>query len=51
MSSPTDQELIQYIGQGRREALAQLFDRYSADLYDYLARLVGDRDQAARGGL
>lgn len=48
MSSPTDQELIQYIGQGRREALAQLFDRYSADLYDYLARLVGDRDQAAR---
>lgn len=48
MSSPTDQELVQYIGQGRREALAQLFDRYSADLYDYLARLVGDRDQAAR---
>lgn len=48
MSSPTDQQLIQYIGQGRRDALAQLFDRYSADLYDYLARLVGDRDQAAR---
>lgn len=48
MSTPTDQELVQYIGQGRREALAQLFDRYSADLYDYLARLVGDRDQAAR---
>lgn len=48
MSSPSDQQLIQYIGQGRREALAQLFDRYSADLYDYLARLVGDRDQAAR---
>lgn len=48
MSTPTDQQLIQYIGQGRRDALAQLFDRYSADLYDYLARLVGDRDQAAR---
>jgi len=48
MSSPTDQQLIQFIGQGRRDALAQLFDRYSADLYDYLARLVGDRDQAAR---
>src|SRR5581483_9425518 len=48
MSSPTDQQLIQFIGQGRRDALAQLFDRYSADLYDYLARLVGDRDQAGR---
>ncbi len=48
MSSPTDQQLIQFIGQGRRDALAQLFERYSADLYDYLARLVGDRDQAAR---
>lgn len=48
MSSPTDQQLIQYIGQGRRDALAQLFDRYSADLYDYLSRLVGDRDQAGR---
>jgi RNA polymerase sigma factor (sigma-70 family) len=48
MSTPTDQQLIQYIGQGRRDALAQLFDRYSADLYDYLSRLVGDRDQAAR---
>ncbi|HZQ05804.1 MAG TPA: SdrD B-like domain-containing protein [Anaerolineae bacterium] len=48
MSSPSDQQLIQFIGQGRREALGELFDRYSADLYDYLARLVGDRDQAAR---
>lgn len=48
MSSPSDQQLIQFIGQGRREALASLFDRYGADLYDYLARLVGDRDQAAR---
>lgn len=28
--------------------MAQLFDRYSADLYDYMSRLVGDRDQAAR---
>jgi len=48
MSTPTDQQLIQFIGQGRRDALAQLFDRYSADLYDYMSRLVGDRDQAAR---
>ncbi|OQY79768.1 MAG: hypothetical protein B6D41_22215, partial [Chloroflexi bacterium UTCFX4] len=48
MSTPTDQQLVQYIVQGRRDALAQLFERYSADLYDYLARLVGDRDQAAR---
>lgn len=48
MSTPSDQQLLQYIGQGRREALATLFERYSADLYDYLARLVGDRDQAAR---
>lgn len=48
MSSPSDQQLIQFIGQGRREALASLFDRYGADLYDYQARLVGDRDQAAR---
>ncbi len=48
MATISDQQLIQYIQQGRREALAQLFDRYSADLYDFLARLVGDRDQAAR---
>jgi DNA-directed RNA polymerase specialized sigma24 family protein len=48
VATPSDQQLIQYIQQGRREAVAQLFDRYSADLYDFLARLVGDRDQAAR---
>lgn len=48
MSAPSDQQLIQYIGQGRRDGLAQLFDRYSADLYDFLGRLVGDRDQASR---
>ena len=44
MSTPSDQQLIQFIGQGRRDALAQLFDRYSADLYDYMSRLVGDRE-------
>lgn len=48
MATPSDQQLIQYIQQGRREAVTQLFDRYSADLYDFLARLAGDRDQAAR---
>ncbi len=48
MATLSDQQLIQYIQQGRREALGQLFDRYAADLYDFLARLVGDRDQAAR---
>ncbi len=48
MATPSDQQLIQYIQQGRREAVAQLFDRYGADLYDFLARLAGDRDQAAR---
>ena len=48
MATPTDQQLIQNIQQGRPEAVAQLFDRYSADLYDFLARLTGDRDQAAR---
>ncbi len=47
MATVSDQQLIQHIQQGRREALAHLFDRYSADLYDFLARLVGDRDQAA----
>ncbi|MGB8646096.1 MAG: SdrD B-like domain-containing protein [Anaerolineae bacterium] len=48
MATPSDQQLIQYIQQGRRDGLAQLFDRYSSDLYDFLARVVGDRDQAAR---
>jgi DNA-directed RNA polymerase specialized sigma24 family protein len=48
VASPTDQQLIQFIQQGRPEAVAQLFDRYSSDLYDFLARLIGDRDQAAR---
>lgn len=48
MATPSDQQLIQNIQQGRPEAVAQLFDRYCADLYDFLARLTGDRDQAAR---
>ncbi len=48
MGSKSDHELIAELNQGHRHALGDLFDRYSADLYDFTYRVIGDRDQAAR---
>ena len=48
MATLNDHQLIQQIQQGRREALGLLFDRYGDELYDFLARVVGDRDETAR---
>ena len=48
MASPTDHELIQGIQQGRRESVGLMFDRYSPALYEFIYRVIGDRDQAAR---
>lgn len=48
VASPSDRELISEIQSGKRDALGILFDRYSPALYDFLYRVIGDRDQAAR---
>ncbi len=48
MTSKTDHDLIADIQAGKREALGILFDRFSPALYDFIYRLVGDRDQTAR---
>ena len=48
MASPSDRDLIIEIRSGRRQSLGELFDRYSPALYEFLYRVVGDRDQSAR---
>jgi DNA-directed RNA polymerase specialized sigma24 family protein len=48
VASPTDHELILEIQAGRRDALGVLFDRHSATLYEFIYRIIGDRDQSAR---
>ncbi len=47
MASLTDHRLVQQAAQGTSEALGQLFDRYGGSVYDFLARVIGDADQAA----
>ncbi len=48
MAEPTDHELLAQIRAGETDALSALFDRYSPALYEFIYRLIGDRDQAAR---
>ncbi|MBI5650612.1 MAG: hypothetical protein HZC40_09240 [Chloroflexi bacterium] len=48
MASPSDRELLTAIQQGRRDALGALFDRHAPALYEFIYRIVGDRDQTAR---
>lgn len=48
MSSKSDHDLVAEIQAGKRAALGELFDRHSPMLYDFIYRLVGDRDQTAR---
>ena len=48
MASPSDRELLSAIQQGRRDALGALFDRHAPALYEFIYRIVGDRDQTAR---
>ena len=48
MATKSDHDLISQIQGGRRNALGELFDRHSPALYDFIYRIVGDRDQTAR---
>lgn len=48
MASPSDRDLILAMQQGRRDALGTLFDRHGPALYEFVYRIVGDRDQSAR---
>lgn len=48
MADVTDFELLTQIQSGQSDALSALFDRYSPALYEFIYRLIGDRDQAAR---
>jgi RNA polymerase sigma-70 factor (ECF subfamily) len=42
-SGPTDEALVALAGQGREDALAQLYDRHGADVYRAVMRISGDR--------
>jgi len=48
MAGKSDHELISEMREGRRNALGELFDRYSPTLYEFIYRIIGDRDQTAR---
>ncbi len=48
MPEITDHDLLNQIQAGHSEALGDLFDRQSPALYEFVYRLCGDRDQAAR---
>lgn len=48
MTSKSDHDLILEMREGNRNALGELFDRYSPALYEFIYRLIGDRDQTAR---
>ncbi|MCX7838539.1 MAG: hypothetical protein N2559_03660 [Anaerolineae bacterium] len=48
MISKSDHELIAEMREGDRNALGELFDRYAPALYEFIYRIIGDRDQAAR---
>jgi RNA polymerase sigma factor (sigma-70 family) len=47
MTQLADAELVAAAQGGDREALAQLYERYFDAVYDFAARLVRDRDEAA----
>ncbi len=47
MASPSDHAIVDEIRAGRREALGFLFDQYGSPLYEFIYRLIGDREQAA----
>ena len=44
-SAATDQQLVESLRQGSREALEQIYTRYRDRLCNYAYRLVGDRDR------
>ena len=48
MSSKSDHELIIEIQAAEPRALGELFDRHSPALYEFIYRIIGDRDQTAR---
>lgn len=48
MTSKSDHELIAAMREGDRNALGELFDRYAPALYEFIYRIIGDRDQTAR---
>jgi len=48
MTNKSDHELIAELREGNRNALGELFDRYAPALYEFIYRIVGDRDQSAR---
>jgi RNA polymerase sigma factor (sigma-70 family) len=45
--APTDDELVHRFAQGDDNAFVALYDRYVDRIYDFTARLLGDREAAA----
>ncbi len=43
----TDEELALHVARGDREAFARLYERHFQPVYDFVARIVRDRDAAA----
>ncbi len=46
MASLSDHQLIEQSQLGQGEALGQLFDRHGAGVFDFIARVMGDPDEA-----
>lgn len=47
MTQPTDEELVEALQRGDRDAVGRLFDRYYDELYAYAVRVLGDPPAAA----
>lgn len=47
-SRRSDQQLLASYKAGKKEALGQLFERHHQVIYDFLCRMVGDEEAAAR---
>ncbi len=48
MTEMINVEITNQIREGKPEGLTQLFDLYGPELYDFLGRLTGDRDESTR---
>ena len=42
----SDEDLFRLMGEGRRDAFAEIYTRYRGRIYAYVLRMIGDRDRA-----
>ncbi|MCB0710900.1 MAG: RNA polymerase sigma factor [Ignavibacteriae bacterium] len=42
----SDEDLFRLMGEGRKDAFAEIYTRYRGRIYAYVLRMIGDRDRA-----